>query len=101
MIFGVAGNTFRVTLTDGTEHDVTPKPSDEVLFEKAEGRSASRIAKDGDVPGWAILSIIRIRLERDGVTVPATAEDFADVVTDFEMVNPGKAEGSAPTPPTG
>ena len=101
-MIGVAGQTYRMTLTDGRTFDVRPTAGDEVGFEARAKTSLTRLLSDGALPMWVILGIIHFRLLRDHADVPAEFDEFADLLTDsFDIVDEGKAEASDPTPPTG
>ena len=99
----LAGKTIDITFADGNVVRCTPTNSDEVRFERLAKTSLTRVLTDDAVPLWVLLGIVHVRLQRDGVNVPADVDDFADLLAEMwlEVVDEGKAEGSAPTPGTG
>ena len=95
----VAGRTYRLTLTDGRALDVRPLTGDELAVERESKTSLSRLFDQS--PSWALLQVLHHRLRRDAADVPESFEDFADLVDDLEVVDEGKAAGTARDRDTG
>lgn len=102
----LSGKTVVIKFADGQTHQVTVTNSDELRFEQREKISLSRTLADGEgVPMWVVAGIIHWRLLRSEVAdIPADLDDFMDLLDPddwLEVLAGGKAEASAPAPPTG
>ena len=102
----LSGKTVTVRLADGVEHTVDISNRDELRFEQSAKISLTRVLSDGDgVPLWVVAGIVHWRLLRSDIEgIPSDVDDFIDLLDPdswLEVVDEGKAAGSAQDPTTG
>jgi hypothetical protein len=102
----LSGKTVTVLFADGRRETVSISNSDELRFEQREKISLTKTISDGGaVPLWVAAGIVHWRLLRSEVAdIPADLDEFIDSLDPddwLEVVEEGKAPGSAPVPSTG